>query len=227
MASNSEAINGHDVPLWPEGQEIRALDEKGLVLRTDFADADILNEGLRAEIEKRLSDPKISQQRNRSLGGNKLYRVEDWDTPAARILNARACALFKHALKRDNAAIDMAWANVYGKGDYVMAHSHIRSKGSVVYMMDEGEKVEDDPLSGLFSIIDPRFGPCCKIAEHHMTNPFSPKLTAGAMIVFPSSLVHAVNPYGGVRPRITFSWNINERELEGDTLAMLGQGEVG
>ena len=227
MTSALEKIDGHDVPVWPEGQEVRALDDEGLVLRTDFADAGIVNVGLRAEIERRLIDPSISQQRNQALGGNKLYRVENWDAPAAKILNARACILFKHALQRENAVIDMAWANIYGQGDYIMAHSHIRSVGSVVYMMDEGDKCKDDPLSGLFGIIDPRYKPCCKIAANYMTNPFCPKLTAGSMIVFPSSLVHSVNPYSGERPRITFSWNINEKKLEGDTLTMLGQGEVG
>ena len=71
MTSALEKIDGHDVPVWPEGQEVRALDDEGLVLRTDFADAGIVNVGLRAEIERRLIDPSISQQRNQALGGNK------------------------------------------------------------------------------------------------------------------------------------------------------------
>ncbi|MDX1401783.1 MAG: putative 2OG-Fe(II) oxygenase [Kiloniellales bacterium] len=220
-------IDGKDVDVWPEGQEVRALDEKGLVLRTDFDDADVLDAGLRLEIEARLADPKVRAQRSRSLGGNKLYRLETWESLAAKILNARACELFKRAVKAEKAVIDMGWANIYGDGDYIMAHSHIRSQGSVLYMLDEGESDPDDKLAGAFGIIDPRYPPCCKIAQHYMTNPFCPILSAGSMLVFPSSLVHGVNPYRGKRPRITFSWNINQAKLEGDTLEMLRQGDVG
>ena len=48
-----------------------------------------------------------------------------------------------------------------------------------------------------------------------MTAPFLPGMTAGTMIIFPSQLVHAVNPYTGKRPRITLSWNINKNALPG------------
>jgi hypothetical protein len=33
--------------------------------------------------------------------------------------------------------------------------------------------------------------------------------------MFPGSVVHAVNPYRGERPRITLSWNVNENAIEG------------
>jgi predicted 2-oxoglutarate/Fe(II)-dependent dioxygenase YbiX len=43
-------------------------------------------------------------------------------------------------------------------------------------------------------------------------------MTAGTMIIFPSQLVHAVNPYTGKRPHITLSWNINKNALPGSPL---------
>jgi len=52
-----------------------------------------------------------------------------------------------------------------------------------------------------------------------MTAPFQPGMTAGTMIIFPSQLVHAVNPYTGKRPRITLSWNINKNALPGPPLS--------
>ena len=36
-------------------------------------------------------------------------------------------------------------------------------------------------------------------------------MKGGSMIIFPSKLVHCVNPYQGKRPRITFSWDLTDR----------------
>lgn len=43
-----------------------------------------------------------------------------------------------------------------------------------------------------------------------------PDLYPGSLLVFPAEYIHAVNPYGGERPRITLSWNINLTRLQGD-----------
>lgn len=51
-----------------------------------------------------------------------------------------------------------------------------------------------------------------------MTTPFFPGIAAGTMLIFPSQLVHTVNPYTGARPRITLSWNINKHILPGSPL---------
>jgi hypothetical protein len=217
-------IGGGQLPIWPKGQEVRPLDDQGLVFKTRFADHEQYQGELISAIERRRADPAVKAQYKRALGGTKVYRLEDWDEPAARLINARAVETFKRAINSKEGHIDMAWANVYGSGDYAVAHSHIRSRGSVVYMLDDGAPDGTDPQAGLFMIIDPRFAPCCKIRPEYMTNPFCPTLEPGSMIAFPSSLVHAVNPHGGARPRITFAWNINSRKLEGDTLTMMGQG---
>ena len=64
-------------------------------------------------------------------------------------------------------------------------------------------------MDGLLAIVDPRYDACCQTDEGFMTTPFVPKMRPGSMIIFPSKLVHCVNPYSGSRPRITFSWDIN------------------
>ena len=43
-----------------------------------------------------------------------------------------------------------------------------------------------------------------------------PDLYPGSLLLFPGEYIHAVNPYGGERPRITLSWNINYTKLSGD-----------
>ena len=35
------------------------------------------------------------------------------------------------------------------------------------------------------------------------------------MLIFPSQVVHGVNPYTGTNPRITLSWNISEFRIPG------------
>jgi hypothetical protein len=44
-----------------------------------------------------------------------------------------------------------------------------------------------------------------------MTTPVFPDMPAGAMVIFPSEVVHCVTPYEGTRPRITYAWNINRK----------------
>ena len=57
----------------------------------------------------------------------------------------------------------------------------------------------DDPLDGQLAFVDPRYNACCRDNDKFMTTPFMPKLPAGSMIIFPSTLVHCVNPYRSSR----------------------------
>ena len=138
-----------------------------------------------------------------------------------RLLNARAVELFKIATGAAQGVIDVGWANLFRQGDYITAHSHVRAHGSVVYCLDEGELDAGNRLAGQLCIIDPRYPPCCKIKQGCMTNPRILSLKAGTMVAFPAALVHAVHPYEGTRPRITFAWNITKTALPGDTLSLL------
>jgi Putative 2OG-Fe(II) oxygenase len=51
-----------------------------------------------------------------------------------------------------------------------------------------------------------------------MTRPFLPDMVPGTMLMFPSPLVHGVNPYPGARPRITLSWNLSPVKPPGEAL---------
>lgn len=218
-------IGDGTLPVWPEDQVVRALDEQRQVLRTRFKDHEHYHPSLSEAIEARVGDPTVAAQHHRALGGIKLYGLEDSVHPAVRLLNARALALFKIATGAAGGVIDTGWANVFQNGDYITAHSHIRAKGSVVYCLDDGGgggTVEtDNRFAGQLCIIDPRYPPCCKLKAGRMTNPVILKMRPGAMISFPAGLVHAVHPHEGPRARITFAWNITEESLSGDTLSAL------
>ena len=211
-------VGAKRLPAWPEGQEIKALDDEGTVLRTRFADIGDYHPALTAKILDLAEKPEFARQRARSMGGTKLYGLHEWNCPEADLIDARAVALFKRALGEAEAAVDISWANVYRQGDYILPHSHVRAQASVVYVLADGDKDPEDPNSGLFSFVDPRYPLCCMVQKGYMTNPVRLAMKPGAMIIFPGRMVHCVNPYGGTAPRITLAWNINREVQPGSML---------
>ena len=211
-------IGGRALPVWPEGQRLLARDQAGTIYRTVFDDSALYHEALTAHVLARAAEPGTAVQYSRSLGGTKIYDVEHWDLPEARLLNARALAFFRQALGRESAAIDIGWANVYGRGDYIMPHSHTRAYASVVYCLEAGDEDPEDDNAGRFCFVDPRFADCCQIEPGRMTNPLKPAFAPGTMLMFPGEMVHFVGPYNGERPRITIAWNVNLEAIEGSPL---------
>ena len=215
MDDEAVTIDGTPVPVWPEGQEIEALDPDRKVLRTRFKDHAAYHGPLIETILALAARPDKAAQRSRSLGGTKLYALHEWDCPAADLIDARAVALFQRALGVDQAAVDMSWANVYRRGDYIMPHSHVRTLASVVYGVTPGDLDPDDPDGGALAIVDPRYPPCCQVERGRLSNPQRFKMHAGTMVIFPGDMVHCVNPYGGAAPRISIAWNMNRRPQPG------------
>ena len=216
--SETIEIRGQAVPVWPEGQRRLSRDQAGTIYRTVFSDSALYHEALTAHVLAVAAEPKNAAQYSRSLGGTKLYNVEHWELPEARLISARAQAFFRRALGREQAAIDIGWANVYGRGDYIMPHSHTRAFASLVYCLEPGDEDPEDDNAGRFCFVDPRFADCCQIEPGRMTNPLKPSFAPGTMLMFPGEMVHFVGPYNGDRPRITIAWNINAEAIEGSPL---------
>ena len=151
---------------------------------------------------------------SRILGGRKVHHLDQWDLPEADFINARAEELFRRILGSATAHIDLSWANVYRKWDYVGPHSHRLSVASLVYFLDLGDPDPEDPHSGRLFFADPRLGICCSEQPGFVTTPFFPRVEPGTMLIWPSEVVHCVTPYTGKRPRITLAWNISRRQGE-------------
>lgn len=218
MTSDWVEIGGKRLAVWPDGQQVRTRGRDLPILRTTFSDTGDYHPGLIAHALKLAADPRHAGQRAKSLGGTKLYHLDQWDCPEARLLHARALAFYRSAFRTEEAAVDIAWVNVYRKGDYIVPHAHTRSTVSLVYFLAEGDPDPEDGNAGRFSFVDARLPDCCLIEEGRMTNPLMPATPPGTMILFPSELVHAVNPYGGEQARITASWNINRQPIPGSPL---------
>jgi Putative 2OG-Fe(II) oxygenase len=224
--NESVRVGAEEIPVWPAGQALAAADSARTLIMTRFEDHARYHPRLIDTIMTRTRAVEEKRTQQRIIGGAKAFGVGDWDCPAARLVNERAKALFRQALKRDTAVVDLSWANVYRSGDYAIPHSHVRAVASLVYYVDLGDPDTFDPMAGRFGIVDPRHPICCNLQPGHLTSPFFPDLAPGMMIVFPGQTVHTVNPYFGVRPRITMAWNINPTALGGDAAAAIGSVEL-
>lgn len=217
--TGTEQSKSHSGPqgleIWPASQAMQSLPGAPAFALTQFADAESYHPSLTAQLMGFSHDPTLAVQQGRAIGGTKIYHIHQMQSAELAFVCARANAMFRRLLGRDTAVIDMSWANIYGNGDYSLPHSHLRALASVVYCVDPGDSDPTDPWSGQFCFVDPRLADCCQAEAGHMTNPILPKFSAGTMLIFPGQAVHCVGAYGGHRPRITLSWNINPVVLAG------------
>lgn len=208
-------ITGNEVPVWPSGVKIQLLAAPNTGV-ADFADRELYHTGLVSTILGMERDPRFHDWIFKGGCGTKVRDPHGWGRPEADLIHARAMRLAAKALGAATVVVDDCWASVYRKGNYCMPHSHLRAIASVVYLLDPGDPVEDDPMSGRFYFCDPRIPFCVDHEQGRVTKLLMPDLYPGSLLIFPGEFIHAVNPYGGERPRITLSWNINLTKLPGD-----------
>ena len=197
------------INVWPQDLEAETCGDP-TIRKITFNDTQEYHPRLAAKILELEEHHRLRKRYARGSGGTKILHLQQWLSTEAELITARATALFKRVLDAERAVIDISWANVYRTGDYCVPHSELRATASVVYCLDPGDEDLDDPRSGRLCFVDPRLRQCCQEQEGCMTTAFLPEMVAGTMLIYPSQLVHVVNPYTGRRPRITMSWNINK-----------------
>ncbi len=213
--TNTIAIGPRQLPVWPANQQLTPIDQS--IRWTRFTDyADFRDDLVRTVLAKEADEWGDKQSPSRSLGGRKVHHVDTWGSAAANLIHARAIELFKRTVGSQTAVVDLCWANVYRKHDYISPHAHRRSIASVVFCVDPGDEDPNDPLAGRLSFVDPRLDACCQDQKGFMTTPVFPDMPAGAMVIFPAEVVHCVTPYEGDKPRITFAWNISRTAVAGN-----------
>lgn len=209
MNSGTIQLGMKPVAIWPDGLESEICGDP-TIRKATFTDIQEYHPRLIARILELEENQRLRGRQSRGAGGTRINSPGQWLGPEAELITARATALFQKVLECDRAAIDASWANVYRTGDYCMPLSHSRSTASVVYCLDAGDEDPEDPHGGHLCFVDPRLPNCCREQDGCVTAPFYPGMATGSMLIFPSQLVHVVNPYLGKRPRITLSWNINK-----------------
>jgi uncharacterized protein (TIGR02466 family) len=173
-----------------------------------------INPGIRKIIlENEAACPSLSRS---NVGGrHSSDDILEWPGADLKILreSIRDAAVHMTKLMLGSDAFEgrlilTAWANVLRHGGYHQPHTHAQHHWSGVYYVDAGWPDPDWPKSGKFALQDPR-----ERAEMSGTpgNPFGQTMTipteAGMMIVFPSWLIHWVNPFYGEGERISISFN--------------------
>ena len=197
--------------LLPKGQFVETPEKN--IAHTVFTDLSKINETIGDFLIAKSSEKLTIQPKQSFSKSTKIHHVDSWNIPGARFLDERAKALFRAITGHETAIVDLSWANVYQKGDYILPHAHSRATASLVYVVSMGDDSCSDPMAGKFAIADPRLPVCCLEDGKYMSNSYMPGFQEGSMIIFPGNVVHLVTPYMGEKPRITLAWNINAKAL--------------
>lgn len=218
--NNLVRIGEAELALWPAQQKLERHGDPTIAV-TCFTDTGAYHPRLIEKVMELEDHPTFGNYLYRGGCGKKVHHIGQWRCPEADLIHARAMKLFSLVLNSPTPVVDACWANISRSGEYCMPHSHHRSIGSVVYCVDPGDEDPGDPLAGRFCFVDPRIASCCQKQPGRVTTPYLPEWRAGTMLIFPSQLVHCVNPYNGTTPRITMSWNINHHALPGSAYTEL------
>ena len=200
-------VGGESRPVWPSGLEVMQLSNQPAIFITWFTDTEAYHERLIQRMLELEQDPAFTHRME--IGGSKIRDVHRWGIPEADFIHQRATTFFAKAVGRPQVKMDLCWGNISRQGEYLSAHSHDVSLASVVYSVTPGNPNPAHRVEGRLALVDPRVPYCCDRQEHCVTRELWPDMRAGAMLLFPSELVHFVHPYYGDTPRITLAWNFS------------------
>ena len=106
------------------------------------------------------------------------------------------------------------WFHVTRYGGSFVAHNHPLASWSAIYCVRAGERVSDQPSSGVLRLFDTRPGAGAYVdpanSRLHSAFAVGPReflLKAGQLLVFPSYVYHEVAPFYGRDSRITVATN--------------------
>jgi uncharacterized protein (TIGR02466 family) len=184
----------------------------------DAGDAELDRELVRRMVVESEGSPGVA--RSNSGGWHSVpdlsRRPEPCYQDLMRRVVARVQATFFELARGQGEAVDQryrlgvqAWAMVMRHGHHTLVHDHAESHFSVVYYPDIGDADQDlHPDSGKLTFVDPRRGGTVIPGVELFPSQFAIVPQPGLLVVFPGWLQHYVQPYRGVRPRISISCNV-------------------
>tara|TARA_B100000900_G_scaffold403168_2_gene409924 strand:+ start:2101 stop:2643 length:543 start_codon:yes stop_codon:yes gene_type:complete len=112
---------------------------------------------------------------------------------------------FANSLQRKlNCVIDEAWLNSYEKGSYQEIHDHVPSDISCVFFLNHGTNFSEFYFRDRYSS-DVSF----KLRQTlGFTDLWTPQISAGDILFFPSNVLHGVSKHNSDTLRKTFSCDI-------------------
>jgi len=87
------------------------------IFHTQFSDMEKYHDKLKKrnfELEK---DEDFTHRME--IGGSKVGHIHEWGTAEAELINARATAFFCQAVGREDAIIQLSWASISRKHEYL------------------------------------------------------------------------------------------------------------
>ncbi|WP_374584639.1 TIGR02466 family protein [Pseudoduganella sp.] len=189
------------------------------VMHFDWPDSEELNRALRDVVLARRTSSCGTVKTNRG-GWQSNADMQDWQEAPVRQLLERMTTLAREYVARQTGrdAAEFAtgwkiraWANINEHGHYNRRHDHlgVHSFFSGVYYVNVG-----DITAGTASGGRTRFEDCSFVAIDVDRQPdplrrdyfMTPR--NGRMLLFPASLMHSVEVYGGTQQRITIAFNL-------------------
>lgn len=107
-----------------------------------------------------------------------------------------------------------SWYHITTSGGYFQPHNHPMASASLIYCVSPGDNVTDERENGAVVFFDPRHSASMFMdsTNRSMRQEFSFNgkrfhLQKDDIVIFPSYLMHSVEPYIGEKPRITIAAN--------------------
>ncbi len=207
---SSYNINGKKVNVWPDKIDVEQINDFPPMFYTHFQDYEQYHPRLIERLLELEKDDNFTHRFKMGIGGSKVRDVHRWGIPEADLLHARALEYFARAVNKkvSEVKVDVCWASITRKYEYLTIHGHYNCLGAVVYMLTPGDDDATNPNSGRFAIVDPRVPACCPVQDQCATHEIAPNMVPGSMLQFPADIGHFVHPYTGDAPRITVAWNL-------------------
>jgi hypothetical protein len=158
------------------------------------------------------------------------FQLFDWPEPCVRTLSdfcisslygvvAELNGYSDETLQRLHVGTE-SWFHLTGRGGYFGVHNHALHSWSGVYCVrHEGD--DPDTLSGRLTFVHPNAQAAMYIDKSNFQlrapygfGPMSLRLAAGDLVIFPSWLLHHVQPFEGDGHRITVAFNARFRFQE-------------
>lgn len=109
------------------------------------------------------------------------------------------------------------WANVNRNGSYNKTHNHGEIHWAVVYYVDCGRPLPDNPMNGRIELRDPRpmasAGSDLRYPGYTFGHGLVVEPQPGLLLAFPGWLEHFVHPFFGEGERISIAINIMVRKV--------------
>ena len=155
----------------------------------------------------------------------------DWQSPAPRelkqFLYGHLAGVVRHANELDDDAMrklrfhSHSWFHITHSGGYFQNHNHPLASWSLIYCVDPGDEDAPDFEAGHVVFQDPRATASMYLdtANRTLSREFSfdavrLRPSKGDVLIFPSYIQHAVEPYRGLTPRISVAANFWFRTFE-------------